>query len=193
MGALNMTPEEINGISEQIARFMLKEAEEGKSDFLTRLYQAEIRNSKDPALLERMIRVEEELRHQGRRFEEMLGTMRDNFAQVDKRFEQVDKRFEQVDKRFEQVDKRFEQVDKRFEELIANMNYRFEQVDKRFEQVDKRFEELIANMNYRFEQVDKRFEQVDKRFSRLYGFLFTVSLALMSGIFGLLAKMFFGV
>jgi archaellum component FlaC len=156
-----MTPEEINGISEQIARFMLKEAEEGKSDFLTRLYQAEIRNSKDPALLERMIRVEEELRHQGRRFEDMLGTMRDNFAQVDKRFEQVDKRFEQVDKRFE--------------ELIANMNYRFEQVDKRFE------------------QVDKRFEQVDKRFSRLYGYLFAVSLALMSGIFGLLAKMLFGV
>jgi len=186
MGALNMTPEEINGISEQIARFMLKEAEEGKSDFLTRLYQAEIRNSKDPALLERMIRVEEELRHQGRRFEDMLGTMRDNFAQVDKRFEQVDKRFEQVDKRFEQVDKRFEQVDKRFEqvdkrfeELIANMNYRFEQSDKRFE-------EMNANMNYRF-------EQVDKRFSRLYSYLFTVSLALMSGIFGLLAKLFFGV
>ena len=172
MGALNMTPEEINGISEQIARFMLKEAEEGKSDFLTRLYQAEIRNSKDPALLERMIRVEEELRHQGRRFEDMLGTMRDNFAQVDKRFEQVDKRFEQVDKRFEQVDKRFE-------ELIANMNYRFEQSDKRFE-------EMNANMNYRF-------EQVDKRFSRLYSYLFTVSLALMSGIFGLLAKLFFGV
>ena len=168
MGAPNMTPEEINGISEQIARFMLKEAEEGKSDFLTRLYQAEIRNSRDPALLERMIRVEEELRHQGRRFEEMLGTMRDQFAQVDKRFEQVDKRFEQIEKRFEQVDKRFEQI------------------EKRFEQVDKRFEEMLDSMK-------TQFAQVDRRFNRLYGYLFAVSLALMSGIFGLLAKLVFGV
>ena len=87
-----------------------------------------------PELLERSVRVEEELKHQ-----RLL--MRESFEQFEKRFELIEKRFEQVDKRFEQVDKRFEQVDRRFE-----------QVDKRFEQVDKRFE-----------QVDKRFEQVDKR------------------------------
>ncbi|MEC8349195.1 MAG: hypothetical protein VXZ41_04705 [Pseudomonadota bacterium] len=75
-----------------------------------------------PELLERSVRVEEELKHQ-----RLL--MRESFEQFEKRFELIEKRFEQVDKRFEQVDKRFEQVDKRFEP-----------VDKRFEQVDKRLD-----------------------------------------------------
>ena len=75
-----------------------------------------------PELLERSVRVEEELKHQ-----RLL--MRESFEQFEKRFELIEKRFEQVDKRFEQVDKRFEQVDKRFK-----------QVDKRFEQVDKRLD-----------------------------------------------------
>ena len=90
---------------------------------------------------ERIVRVEEELRHQ----RELLIQ---GFKQSDKRFEQADKRFEEM--RID-MDKRFEQVDKRFEEMRADMNKRFEEVDKRFEQVDKRFD-----------QVDKRFEQMDK-------------------------------
>lgn len=92
----------------------------------------------DPVLLERVVRIESELRsgHQ---------IMEKGFAMMEKRFEQVEKRFEQVDKRFEQVDKRFEQVDKRFEELRTDMN-------TRFEVQDKRFEELRADMNARFEE-----------------------------------------
>jgi hypothetical protein len=50
-------------------------------------------------LRERMVRVEEELRHQRE-------LMRQGFEQMDKRFEQVDKRFEQVDKRFDEMLKR---------------------------------------------------------------------------------------
>ncbi|HPO45526.1 MAG TPA: hypothetical protein PK875_06985 [Spirochaetota bacterium] len=76
-------------------------------------------------LYERMVRVEEELKHQRELIQESLKMM-------DKRFAEVDKRFEQIDKRFEQVDKRFEQVDKRFEDLRSDMNSRFEQVDRRF-------------------------------------------------------------
>ena len=76
---------------------------------------------------ERLIRVEEELKHQRE-------LMLEGFKQMEKRFEQVDKRFEQVDKRFEQVDKRFEQVDKRFEQMRVDMNKRFEAVDKHFDQ-----------------------------------------------------------
>ena len=63
--------------------------------------------SSDRELLERMVRVEEELKHQ----RELLKAF---MEQVDKRFEQMEKRFEQVEKRFEQVDKRFDQIDKRF-------------------------------------------------------------------------------
>ena len=115
-------------------------------------------------LLERMVRVEEELKAQRTLMDERFGFM-------ERRFEGVDKRFEAVDKRFEAVDKRFEAVDKRFEELIGQMNARFETVDTRFEAVDKRFEELIGQMNARFETVDRRFEEsnshTDSRFRTL--------------------------
>jgi hypothetical protein len=57
-------------------------------------------------LRERMVRVEEELKHQRE-------LMRQGFEQMDKRFEQVDKRFEQMEKRFEQVDARFDEMLKR--------------------------------------------------------------------------------
>ncbi len=60
-------------------------------------------------LRERMVRVEEELKHQRE-------LMRQGFEQMDKRFEQVEKRFEQVDKRFEQVDKRFDEMLKRHDQ-----------------------------------------------------------------------------
>ena len=79
-------------------------------------------------LRERVVRVEEELKHQRelimqsismmeKRFEQLHLEMNKRFEQVEKRFEQIEKRFEQVDKRFEQVDKRFEQIDKRFDQM----------------------------------------------------------------------------
>ncbi len=73
-------------------------------------------------LRERIVRVEEELKHQRE-------LMMQGFEQMDKRFEamqqQMDKRFEQVDKRFEQVDKRFEQIDKRFDEMLKRHAHHF--------------------------------------------------------------------
>ena len=69
-------------------------------------------------LLERMVRVEEELKSQ----RELMII----------RFDAVDRRFEAVDRRFEAVDRRFEAEDKRFEDLISHVDKRFEAVDKRF-------------------------------------------------------------
>jgi predicted nuclease with TOPRIM domain len=69
-------------------------------------------------LRERMVRVEEELKHQRE-------LMRHGFEQVDRRFEQVDKRFEQVDKRFEQMDKRWQQMDKRFDDMLKRHDKHF--------------------------------------------------------------------
>ena len=132
---------------------------------------------KEFSILERIIRVEEELKAQRELFlerfiaiDKRFETVDKRFEAVDKRFEAVDKRFEAIDKRFEAVDKRFEAVDKRFEELIGYMN-------KRFEAVDKRFEELIGYMNKRFETVDKRFDDMNKRFVQLTWFIgFTTAL-----------------
>ena len=83
-------------------------------------------------LLERMVRVEEELKAQR--------------TLMDERFGFMERRFEGVDKRFVAMDKRFVAVDKRFEDLIGQMNARFETVDRRFEEsnahTDSRFRTL---------------------------------------------------
>jgi predicted nucleotide-binding protein (sugar kinase/HSP70/actin superfamily) len=66
-------------------------------------------------LRERMVRVEEELKHQRE-------LMREGFERVDKRFEEMR---EDMDKRFEQVDKRFEQMDKRFDTMLRRHDHQF--------------------------------------------------------------------
>ena len=85
-------------------------------------YELEIR--------ERIVRVEEELKHQRE-------LMIEGFNRVDKRFEQM----------MLEMNTRFTQVDKRFEQMMSEMNTRFTQVDKRFEQVDKRFEALTSRID----------------------------------------------
>ena len=79
-------------------------------------------------LLERMVRIEEELKAQRELMTE--------------RFEAVDKRFEAMDKRFEAVDKRFEAMDARFADARDASDRRFEAVEKRFEAMDRRFDDL---------------------------------------------------
>ena len=150
-----------------------------------------------PQLLERMVRVEEELKAQRTLMDERFGFMAQRFEAVDKRFDAVDKRFEEL---IAVSDKRFDAVDKRFEELIAVSDKRFDAVDKRFEEliaasdkrfdaVDKRFEELIAASDKRFDAVDKRFDDVNARFTTLtwmigVGFVVITSL---TTVFALLA------
>lgn len=52
-------------------------------------------------LRERIVRVEEELRHQRE-------LMMEGFTRMDKRFEQVDRRFEQADKRIDTLTRRID-------------------------------------------------------------------------------------
>ena len=70
--------------------------------------------SKPPAvyeieLRERMIRVEEELKHQRE-------LMQQGFAMMDKRFEAMQ---QQTDKRFEAMDKRFEEITSRLDRFMV--------------------------------------------------------------------------
>lgn len=95
---------------------------------------------RDIPLSERIVRVEEGIKHQGDLLEKMLD-------QMDKRFMQVDKRLEEL--RLD-MNNRFEQVDKRFEELRLDMNNRFEQVDKRFDDMNKRFTQIQWTMGLGF-------------------------------------------
>ena len=94
--------------------------------------------SKPPVVYEielraRILRVEEELKHQRELMMQGFKRMDERFEAVDQRFEAVDKRFEAVDKRFEAVDKRFEAMDKRFEAMQAQMDKRFEDRGRRLD------------------------------------------------------------
>lgn len=74
-----------------------------------------------PELLERIVRVEEELKHQRELLER-------NFVFSEKRFEEINGRFEDWNGRFDGVNTRFEDVNKRFEDV----NQRFDDVNQRF-------------------------------------------------------------
>jgi len=84
-------------------------------------------------LRERMVRVEEELKHQRE-------LMREGFARMDERFAQADERFAAL-----RAD-----MDARFAAMRSDMDKRFEQIDKRFEQVDKRFDEMLKRHDQHF-------------------------------------------
>ena len=120
-------------LTENKVREIIEKYLNEKLDNIVKKYSQEREIPEKLSLLERAIRVEEELKTQ-------RDLMEKSFELIEKRFEQVDKSFELIEKRFEQVDKRFEQIEKRFE-----------QVDKRFDLVDKGIDEL---RNY----TDKRFK-----------------------------------
>ena len=114
---------------------------------------SDYRNDKE--LLERMIRVEEALVHQGKIMEQ--------------RFEAVDKRFEDMHK---YMDKRFESAEKRFEDMHKYM-------DKRFEAAEKRFEDMHKYMDKRFETVDKRFQEMNTNFKWVMGLIVGSTIAII--------------
>ena len=91
----------------------------------------------DTGIRERIVRVEEELRHQRE-------LMQRGFDLMEKRFDLMEKRFEQVDKRFvaiqEDMNKRFEQADKRSVEMREGIEKRS---DARFEALTRRIDRFM--------------------------------------------------
>ena len=88
---------------------------------------------KELSLIERTVRVEEELRSlremSQSKFEMLQREMNVRFDAVYERFEAGEKRFEALQR---EMNARFEAVDMRFESLQREMNARFEAMDKRF-------------------------------------------------------------
>ena len=100
----NISPEEFE---KKVQQVLEHKKDELYREFCERMGIEERRTE----LLERIVRIEEEIKSHRIVTENLI-------HQMDKRFEQVDKRFEQIDNRFDQfihqMDKRFEQVGKRF-------------------------------------------------------------------------------
>ncbi len=95
---MNLGPEELQKIGDYVRLHL--------SEWLPRPTTTE----REINLVERIVRVEEELKSQ-------RDLMIQGFKAVDKRFEDVNKRFEDVDKRFASIDKRFEDMNSRFTSL----------------------------------------------------------------------------
>lgn len=143
----------------------------------------------EPEYLERMVRIEEELKGQRE-------LMQQGFVAMERRFEQFDRRFDEtradMNSRFEEM-----RVDTnaRFEESRADMNARFEQMDRRYDEAradrDARFNETRADMNSGFEQVDKRFED-SRHHTKVWMTVLTIIIAVTSFAGPLVAAMVTG-
>ncbi|MFP4180809.1 MAG: hypothetical protein ACLFSA_12215, partial [Spirochaetaceae bacterium] len=115
-------------------------------------------------ILERVVRVEDELKN-------LREVMEERFEAQQK---QIDQRFNHVEKRFDAMQT---QMNERFDAMQTQMNERFEAQQK---QIDERFEAQQKQIDRRFEavqtQLDTRFDAMDKRFSfnqRILGIGFT--------------------
>ena len=111
--------------------------------------------AKELSLIERIVRVEEELRA---------------LREIEiARFEAAEKRFESLQR---EMNAKFESLQRemnaRFEALQKEMNTRFEALQK---EMNARFEALQKEMNARFEAVDKRFEAMEKRLTFIQWFI----------------------
>ena len=111
--------------------------------------------AKELSLIERIVRVEEELKA---------------LREIEiARFEAAEKRFESLQR---EMNAKFESLQRemnaRFEALQKEMNTRFEALQK---EMNARFEALQKEMNARFEAVDKRFEAMEKRLTFIQWFI----------------------
>ncbi len=108
-------------------------------------------------LVDRQLRVEDEL--QSHRL-----TMECGFARMDEGFRLVHKRLEE---QHHETLTRFEQVDRRIDQVREEMLARFEQVEKRFELTDKRIGQQREEMLRNFDQAKKRMIEMGRHFSRI--------------------------
>ena len=133
-------------LKDYVSRFIREELE--------RFVLSNEQKAKELSLIERVIRVEEELKA----LREIESA---RFDAMEKRFEALQR---EMNARFEALQK---EMNARFEALQKEMNARFESIDKRFEVTLKRFEAI----DKRFEAIDIRFEAIEKRLTFLQWFL----------------------
>jgi exonuclease VII large subunit len=121
----NVNEEESVPVS-QIEQAVAKAVESRLQQALEEYVERNELRFKELSLIERTVRVEEELRSLREMSEIRFEALQ---REMNSRFEAVDKRFEAVDKRFEALQR---EMNSRFEALQREMNARFVAMDKRF-------------------------------------------------------------
>ena len=164
-------------------------------EFLEEYYKQKEKELYELSLIERIVRVEEELKalrnEQGYRFEVLVREMNARFEaqkrESDARFEAImsEQRAlrEEMNARFEaqkrESDARFEAIMSELRALREEMNARFEaqmrESDARFEaqkrESDARFEAIMSELRALREEMNARFEALEKRFNFLQWFM----------------------
>ncbi len=112
-------------------------------------------------------------------------------VQVDKRFDLIIgdmKEFKtDVNRRFEQMDRRFDLITGDMKEFKADVNRRFEQVDKRFENVDRRLDQIATSIERLGDKLDARDARQRSFTMRMFGIAISVSFL---GVLGVMARSF---
>ncbi len=154
-------------LKEQFKAFL----EEHLADYLAEYAKVNELRLREFSLIERSVRVEEELKYlrelEAERHESL---MREICARFEAQQKEMSSGFDLVNTRFEVQHK---ETNARFEALIQEMNSRFDSQQKetnaRFDLINTRFESLLKEMNTRFEaqqkEMNTRFEAIEKRFS----------------------------
>ena len=88
-------------------------------------------------LMERMVRVEEELKARRELLLTHVRTSHRRFDDANKRFDDANKRFDDANKHFDDANKHFDDANKRFDDA----NKRFDDVNRRFDDVNRRFDD----------------------------------------------------
>lgn len=135
---MDLTEEQLKRIGEYVSR-NFDELIERSSYGRMRSYEITV--------IERVTRVEEELKSQ-----------RDLMM---KQHEMTMFGFQQMEKRFEVIQK---SMDDRFESMQKDMDVHFGAMQKN---MDDRFESVLENTEHRFISIDKRFDDVNRRFTML--------------------------
>lgn len=142
-------------VKEQLEPLMLTLMQGRFSEMMEEYVKAGELRAKEMAIMERVVRIEDELKSMRQMSEQNFDLMKQRFQESDKRFEATEKRLELLQ---QEMSTRFEVVEKRFDVM-----------DQRFDLVDKRFEALQREMSARFEasqrEMSARFDVVDKKFT----------------------------
>uniref|UniRef100_A0A831ZYW8 DUF1640 domain-containing protein n=1 Tax=Desulfacinum infernum TaxID=35837 RepID=A0A831ZYW8_9BACT len=112
-------------IAAVVHQILQREGEQLFAEKIAAFVQENERRARELALMERGVRVEEELKA-------LREIQNVHFNAAGKRFEAMDKRFEALQR----------EMTTRFEALQREMTAHFEAVDQRFEAMDKRFRSL---------------------------------------------------
>ncbi len=110
----------------QIERLVIKAVKSRLQEAIEEYVEQNELRLKELSLIERTVRVEEELRSMREMSESKFEMLQ---REMNARFEAL---LREMNARFDANDKRFDANDKRFESLQREMNARFEAMDKRF-------------------------------------------------------------